>query len=1094
MKYIVTFILIFFAWHSKANHLIGGELTWSCDAGKYVFEYTYYRDCNGPDINNLGINISVWGHPTVTSISLPFVSREDISPICTQVVGGPAQMTCGLGASGGSGLGALEKIIYRSNPTALAGTPPASGWVFTYDECCRDINVTNLANATNVGTTIKAIIYTNDAMFGCIDNSPKFLQSPYFVSCAGEPFEYNMNVVDPDLDSLYIHFEPLVSHLNGGNYNPPSNPPLIPYATGFSATSPTPSPAMNVGNVSAILNSSNGNLTFTSQNTGQFAMKVVAESYRGNVKVAQVEREMTIFITNCTGSNSKPTITGPFAGSFETTVLAGDIVNFNLAASDIELLQDGSPQSNILTASGLNFSPDFIDNSNCLIAPCPTLNSTPPITMSQGVNVDFNWQTDCDHLVHPITGEFLKERPYHYVFKVQDDYCPTPKVSYATITINVTSETPSTAPELNCIQASGGDLILNWTPSSDPAGTFNGYEIYSTQNGLIGTNASIAANSFTVIGGATALDSFYVVSTSSCNGLYKVSSDTLSNIFLDVTNPSNGTAVLDWTGPTEIPSPDYNSYYYIYREYPVGTWSLYDSVLFSQTNYIDTIDICQTDLNYQIVLENTACDFNSNIDGDNFTDMITPDVPSIKVVSIDTLTGMVSIEWDENSQEDTYGYIVYQVNSSGVPVELDTVWGLTNTTYTYFTSTSSEALSYSIAAFDSCFTTSFPPTYQTSAKGEIHSSVFVSGTVNVCSENSMLTWTAYEGWSSVDHYNIYSSINGGSWVLEGTTTNLIYTYSMAPMDNYRFVIEAVNNDGRSSFSNIIDQVLNLPQGPTFNYLTTATVNDSLIIIRYFVDNSKVSKIDLLRSEDYINFEVIETKSVGSTNITFIDENVLVNETSYTYKIQVYDSCGRPSSYSNNGKTMLLKSISDNVSKRVYLYWNNYRQFDGPLLSYKVYRGTNGDYPNELIATLNDGDVSYEDTVANIFSDGEYCYRVVAVEGTNSYGFADSSNSNITCQVFKPLIYIPNSFTPDGDAINSIFIPVLNDFDPELYVFSIYSHWGKLIYTTNDPSEGWDGTIPSSGNIAQSGTYLYVLSLRDGNGNEVLKRGHVNLLK
>ena len=40
----------------------------------------------------------------------------------------------------------------------------------------------------------------------CTDSSPKFLQSPYFVTCAGSEYRYNMNAVDPDLDSLQFDF------------------------------------------------------------------------------------------------------------------------------------------------------------------------------------------------------------------------------------------------------------------------------------------------------------------------------------------------------------------------------------------------------------------------------------------------------------------------------------------------------------------------------------------------------------------------------------------------------------------------------------------------------------------------------------------------------------------------------------------------------------------------------------------------------------------------------------------------------------------------------------------------------------------------
>ena len=68
--------------------------------------------------------------------------------------------------------------------------------------------------------------------------------------------------------------------------------------------------------------------------------------------------------------------------------------------------------------------------------------------------------------------------------------------------------------------------------------------------------------------------------------------DTLSSILLDLTNPSNGTAILQWNNPTNPLS------FFKYRllshflEYPSGSWSLIDSVLSSVNSYIDTITIC----------------------------------------------------------------------------------------------------------------------------------------------------------------------------------------------------------------------------------------------------------------------------------------------------------------------------------------------------------------------------------------------------------------------------------------------------------------------------------------------------------------------
>ena len=98
---------------------MGGEITWKCQGGNYVFQLVFYRDCNGADVNTISENLRVWNHPTLTSITLPFVSRTDISPSCNPVAGSPIPLACGSGTSGGNGIGAIEKIVYQSAPIAI---------------------------------------------------------------------------------------------------------------------------------------------------------------------------------------------------------------------------------------------------------------------------------------------------------------------------------------------------------------------------------------------------------------------------------------------------------------------------------------------------------------------------------------------------------------------------------------------------------------------------------------------------------------------------------------------------------------------------------------------------------------------------------------------------------------------------------------------------------------------------------------------------------------------------------------------------------------------------------------------------------------
>lgn len=1095
MRVFALLLLFLFTFTSsvKASHVMGGDITWTCQGGNYVFQLVFYRDCNGAVVNTAMETIRVWGHPTITTIQVNYVGSEDVSPFCTQVPGGPGPLLCGTGQAGGNGVGAIEKATYVSAPIALPGTPPAGGWVFTYDNFSRSSALTNISNPTTYGITLVAKMFAIPGAVGggCVDNSPQFLQEPYFVSCAGEPYEYNMNGVDPDLDSLHISFGAALDFLDGQPWNPPTNPPILPYEPGFSPTSPTPGTSMNASNIPASVDPSSGNLTFTSINTGNFAVKIVAESYRNGVLIAQVEREMQLIVLNCSGNNTAPDIAGPFGGLFETTINAGTLVNFNLTSTDVEFLQDGTPQNNILTGTGLMFGNNNTDpNNGCAVAPCATLNTSPPITMPQGVSTDFSWQTTCDHLINPYGNEaaFI---PYHFVFKVQDNYCQVPKVSYATMTINVVNPGIVPAPEIECIQTNAaGDVTINWTQVNDPVGTFTGYNVYSIQNGLIATIPAIGTTSYTHAGVVQAND-YYITSMSGCSGGAERYSDTVSNIFLTVSNPANGTAQLQWNDPINPPYPDMGAYYHIYREYPAGVWTLQDSVPYGTHFYFDTIDICSTFLNYQIVLPNQPCDYTSNIDGDQFEDMLAPDVPVLYSVTIDTLTNAVTITWNQNYQPDTYGYVIYVEDQNGAIVELDQVFGINDTSYTYFPDISQGPLTYSVAAFDSCFTTTVPPTYQTSAKGEIHTSVFLQHQLNICERTVDLIWTDYVGWEDFDEYVIFGNYGNG-WSNYGQTNSTNFQIDVIEGENYTFAIQAISLSGDTVFSNTSSLFIESPGQPAFNYLQVATVDNDVVELRMHIDNSApVNYLSVQRLNDGV-FEEIGTVSVTGPTLNYIDEDVDVNEQSYIYRALVIDSCGRDGAVSNEAETILLQVQNDDVAKLNYLYWNNYREYNGSILGYNVYRGFNGIFNPLPITTVASDQLYFTDDVNSSVSNGKICYKVEAVESMNIYGFSERSFSNAACVTLPPLVYIPNAFTPGG--MNPIFIPVISDFDPVDYDFTIFDRWGQAIFRTNDPSVGWDGVITFSGKLAETGTYVYMVTLHDGDGIEIIKRGHVTLLK
>jgi gliding motility-associated-like protein len=88
-------------------------------------------------------------------------------------------------------------------------------------------------------------------------------------------------------------------------------------------------------------------------------------------------------------------------------------------------------------------------------------------------------------------------------------------------------------------------------------------------------------------------------------------------------------------------------------------------------------------------------------------------------------------------------------------------------------------------------------------------------------------------------------------------------------------------------------------------------------------------------------------------------------------------------------------------------------------------------------------------------------------------------------------FIPNTFTPNGNGLNDIFMPSI--MGVENYRFMIFDRWGNLIFNTDDTFQGWDGRY--KGNKCEEDVYVWkieytnVVTLEQ----EVII-GHVNLIR
>ena len=109
-----------------------------------------------------------------------------------------------------------------------------------------------------------------------------------------------------------------------------------------------------------------------------------------------------------------------------------------------------------------------------------------------------------------------------------------------------------------------------------------------------------------------------------------------------------------------------------------------------------------------------------------------------------------------------------------------------------------------------------------------------------------------------------------------------------------------------------------------------------------------------------------------------------------------------------------------------------------------------------------------------FSDtGLYDVTLIVVD---QHGCIDTSSQEVLVRQNTNL-WVPNAFTPNGDALNQIFLPIGN-FDPsriERYEFYIFDRWGTQVFYTKDFNEGWDGNY--NGGQAPMDTYTWLIILK-----------------
>jgi gliding motility-associated-like protein len=525
---------------------------------------------------------------------------------------------------------------------------------------------------------------------------------------------------------------------------------------------------------------------------------------------------------------------------------------------------------------------------------------------------------------------------------------------------------------------------------------------------------------------------------------------------------------------------------------------------------------------YVEIADISGCVSRSSISSVQLQDTLSPLTPEIKDISVNS-QGNAVVSWIPSLGADFY--IIYIQDQAGAWITLDTIDASLNT-FNYNNSLAETTIeSYSVKAIDSCG--------NTRSRSQLHNSIFLQSTSDACDYSISLDWNDYINWNGgTHHYNVLiletdasGNVINSSIRLEGNTNLVLPNISSSA--SYTIVVEAFNND--SSFkatSNLLDIDVAFANKPTFNYLEYATVNhdDGSVDLSCIVDLSAViDRFDVYRSkrDENIFSKIGEIESSGNSPINYSDMLPFTDSHFYQYRIYPVDTCGVTLSpppydsptYSNDtsfAQTILLET-EVNVDYSGFpsldgeytntLSFNEYDRWLGSVSEYRLYRSVNRE-PFDLLpihvwdrVNKPNEDLSYIDIVTEFGAgNGRFCYYIEAVEG-NSTPFGavlEGSLSNLSCISQVPVIFVPNTFTPNGDEHNELFRPITYFVSEIGYSFSIFNRNGEKIFETSDPQKGWDGTY--QGSHVKNGSYVYHLQYINSLGVIANKQNYIILTR
>ncbi len=285
IRSVAAIVALLISTWSMATHVLGGEMYYdNLQGNEYRITLKLYRDCGPGNVNGTGFDteaqLAIYDGAGVFQFQQSaFFPGEQSVPV-------ELNNPC---------LAAPPSICasWAEYVTTVTLVPNTTGYVISYQRCCRTPTMVNLPTGLLQGLT--CTVQVPASALG-VNNSPRFNEYPPIALCLGEDMVFDHSALDPDGDVLVYD---LYTPYAGGDANVPApiaSPP--PYANilwgpGYSGSAP-----MN-GSPGLAIDPATGELTVHPTLLGSFAVGVRVREFRNGVQLSESIRDLRFDVVAC---------------------------------------------------------------------------------------------------------------------------------------------------------------------------------------------------------------------------------------------------------------------------------------------------------------------------------------------------------------------------------------------------------------------------------------------------------------------------------------------------------------------------------------------------------------------------------------------------------------------------------------------------------------------------------------------------------------------------------------------------------------------------------------------------------------------------